>query len=118
MTGEDEKLREAIRQAWPTQSAGMPPSFAATWEAAVRRRRSRVRRTGLAAVAALAGIVVVAVSLQTQQPEFTYIDTSVLLDSTSWSAPSDALLPDYRFDIYQDMPTLLESTQSAGGSLL
>ena len=33
-----------------------------------------------------------------------------LMDSTYWSAPSDVLLPDREFDIYQDLPELFEST--------
>ena len=47
-----------------------------------------------------------------------YVEVADLMDSTYWTAPSDVLLPDRQFDIYQDMPELFESTEPAGGTLL
>jgi len=41
-----------------------------------------------------------------------------LLGTTGWSAPSDSLMPDHQFDIYQDIPVLIESTETYGGTLL
>jgi hypothetical protein len=59
------------------------------------------------------------VALNVQAPkEATYIEVAELLDSTYWFAPSDVLLPDREFDIYQDMPVLFESTEPAEGALL
>ena len=47
-----------------------------------------------------------------------YIEVADLMDSTYWTAPSDALLPEREFDIYQDLPVLFESTEPAEGALL
>ena len=52
---------------------------------------------------------------QTTEP---YIEVADLLESTYWSAPSDVLLPDRQFDIYQELPVIFESTEPAGGALL
>ena len=46
------------------------------------------------------------------------IEMGELLGSTSWQAPSDVLLPQHEFDLYQDMPALIESTEAATGALL
>ena len=47
-----------------------------------------------------------------------YIDTDELLETTSWSAPSDSLLPQHQFDIYGEIPVIIESTETYGGALL
>ena len=68
----------------------------------------------------MASVVAGAVIAFTPRPETpeTYIEVADLLETTYWSAPSDVLLPERKFDIYQDMPVLFESTESAGGTLL
>ena len=96
------------------------PPFAKTWQAAERRyaaaRRSYRR---VAAAAAVIAVVVVAANLQSPQVEMEALfEVADLLESTSWSAPSDVLLPEHRIDLYQEMPALIESTDSAGGTLL
>ena len=115
MTNRDQDLREAVSRSWP--DAG-EPSFAETW-AAARRRHSAGRRKYpyLAAAAAVAAVATIAFSLQAPE-QSRYIEVADLLESTYWVAPSDALLPDRQFDIYQDMPEIFESTDSAGGTLL
>lgn len=116
MTKHDDKsLREAVRQSWPNPSA---PSFEKTWSAATQRRAPRRRRYGFLAAAAALGAIGL-ITLNGQAPEQnTYIEVAELLESTYWTAPSDALLPDRQFDIYQDMPEIFESTEPAGGTLL
>jgi len=47
-----------------------------------------------------------------------YLTAEALLDATYWIAPSDVLMPQYQFDIYQDIPFLMESTDIQEGSLL
>ena len=47
-----------------------------------------------------------------------YLIADSLLNTTQWSAPSDALMPTHEFDIYQELPVLLESTKPAEGALL
>jgi hypothetical protein len=41
-----------------------------------------------------------------------------LMNSTTWTAPSDVLMPDHQFDIYRDIPVLDQSTISEEGTLL
>ena len=47
-----------------------------------------------------------------------FLIADALLNSTQWSAPSDLLMPEHQFDLYQDLPLLMESTESQEGSLL
>ena len=115
MKSEDKTLREAVSQSWP---ASREPGFEATWQAANRRVAAGRRRYGyLAGAAAIVAAVAIAMNLQSA-PETAYIEVADLLETTYWTAPSDALLPDRQFDIYQDMPEIFESTEPAGGSLL
>ena len=115
MQDSDKALRQAVRDSWPEDRG---PAFDETWQAASKRYAgSRRRYAYLAGAAAVVAAVVIAVNGQApQQPA--YIEVADLLESTWWSAPSDALLPDREFDIYQDMPEMFESTEPAGGSLL
>ena len=115
MQDSDKALRRAVRDSWP---AGKEPAFDTTWQAAEERHaRGRRRYRYLAGAAAIVAAAVIAIYGQAPQ-EPAYIEVADLLDSTWWSAPSDALLPDRQFDIYQDMPEVFESTEPAGGSLL
>lgn len=96
------------------------PSFALTWEAAERRADQGRRRLYMAAAAAVAviGLALVVDIAEPPQESLEYIEVAELLNSTSWSAPSDALLPTRRVDVYQEVPNLLESTDVYGGALL
>jgi hypothetical protein len=69
---------------------------------------SRRRYAGFAAAAVI--VAVIALGIRTPVEEPTYIEMAELLDSTYWSAPSDVLMPEKEFDIYQELPTLFEST--------
>jgi len=118
MNESDKELQQAVRQAMP--SGGVAPEFDHTWQAAQRRTDTNRRYLHMAAAAAVAviSLVIVADLVRPPQETLEYIEVADLLNSTSWSAPSDSLLPQSRFDIYQDMPTLLESTDAYGGALL
>ena len=119
MTSAEDKLEEQVSQSWPAIDAGRAPSFDAAWQAAERRyARSRRRNRGLAGAAAVVAAVLIGLLLQAPPDAGDYIEIDELMSSTSWSAPSDVLLPEHEFDIYQELPSLLESTESAGGSLL
>jgi hypothetical protein len=117
MQDSDKALSDQVRQGWVGIGAA-EPSFETTWQAAQQRhaagRRHYRRFAGAAAVAAA---VVVVLYAQPPAGE-SYIEVADLLESTYWTAPSDALLPDRQFDIYQDMPVIFESTEPAGGALL
>ena len=119
MTDSEDKLQEQLRQSWSSIEAGRAPSFADAWQAAERRHAKRRRRTRALVGAAAAVVAIIAVSLLRQAPQSVeYIEIEELMSSTSWQAPSDVLLPEHEFDIYQELPSLLESTETAGGSLL
>jgi hypothetical protein len=113
-------MNEGIKKSFARHESAAVPPFARVWREAERQyadsRRSYRRVAGAAAFVAAVLVVISA-----QQPGVepgTYIEVADLLGSTSWSAPSDILLPERQFDIYQDIPMLIESTNSAGGSLL
>ena len=115
MNGQDRALRDAVKRAWPENDA---PAFEKTWAAAGRRASGGHRRLAwLATAAAIGAVAVIAFNKEAPQ-QTSYIEMAELLESTYWRAPSDALLPDRQFDIYQDMPEIFESTETAGGSLL
>lgn len=116
MHKEDEALAAEVRKSNPDDAA---PPFAEVFAAAEKRVRSR-RRRRFAGAGAAAVVALVALSLQPdkQHDEFIYLDVEELAASTSWSAPSDSLLPKHQFDIYQEIPRLFESTEPDGGALL
>jgi len=47
-----------------------------------------------------------------------YLIADALMNSTSWTAPSDSLMPQHQFDIYREIPFPDPSTISEEGSLL
>ena len=120
MNDSDDALRKRVRRAWQYGAGQQEPSFDSSWRGAANRYAAgRQRYLRFASVAAIAALVVIVLNLQTRtQTNESYIDVAELLESTYWSAPSDVLLPDSLFDIYQDMPAIFESTEPAGGTLL
>ena len=125
MTDQDETLRSHVRASWPQTTSATGQPFDDAWHRAEARhaaaKRARDRLAGVAAAAAIVAVVVMPIArLDNGDPGSPagFVDPAELLGSTSWAAPSDALLPEYEFDIYQEMPELMESTEPAGGSLL
>lgn len=116
MTDFDDTLRDDLRRAAPS---GDPPSFGVVWSAAERRFAARRLRHRVLAGAAIVAAVAVFVTLRAPVDDsVAYIEVADVLESTYWSAPSDVLLPERQFDIYQEIPVLMESTEPAGGALL
>lgn len=117
MTESDDRLRVALSDVQARKEAGRVPDFDHVWISAENKARSRRRRRGMmagtAAVLALAFVMLVPSGDDTQ-----YIDTAELLETTSWSAPSDSLLPEHHFDIYGEVPVLIEPAETYGGALL
>ncbi len=107
----ESKLKDAL-----TSRDVEAPRFAATFEAATRRveHRSQVARIGVPVAAAIA---LVAVIIGRPDPVLVTVSEAELLGATSWRAPSDELLPNHRFDIYRDLPDLVESTKVDGETL-
>lgn len=113
----DKELAVLLREALDIDQDA--PGFDAVFAAAERRYRSARRRplwAAAAAVAAAAAMLPFLTGSPTPEPE--YIRLAELMETTQWSAPSDALLPTRRFDIYQELPVLIESTKAAEGALL
>ncbi|MDJ0759266.1 MAG: hypothetical protein QNJ19_07700 [Woeseiaceae bacterium] len=113
MTETEQRIRRAM-----TSADGAPPAFDEVYEAArarlVASRRRKQSAIGLAAVLAL-----VAVLVPWQSPQSPgLVSEEELLGTTSWSAPSDVLLPSRETDIFYELPALPGSTEPAGGTLL
>ena len=104
---DDEILRLAVQKS-QQEIDGKAPDFKTIFAAAERqsRARQRVHLVGLAAAAAVVALSLLLV----QEDEFIYVDVEQLTATTSWSAPSDSLLPEHQFDLYRDLPRLFEST--------
>lgn len=115
------RIRQALKAAYRSAER-KPPAFDDMWAAAeTRQLRSRRRRRAAGGVAAAAALIVITIGLwpghrAVVSDEFLIADA--LMNSTSWSAPSDSLMPQHQFDIYQGIPLLDESTISQEGSLL
>lgn len=117
MQTDDAKLAQALRRDFPDDSQA--PSFDKTWAAAeARYRRSRRRYAGFAAAAVAVAAVFAVLSLGQEPQDTESWVGDELLSSTSWSAPSDVLMPQREFDIYQELPSLTTSTKSMDGALL
>lgn len=105
------KIEEGVwRKALRDEQArvdGPAPDFASVWAAATARSRS-VRTIITAAVLAIVAFVAIGLPQTERHPDFVSVDD--LMASTRWTAPSDTLLPQHQFDIYQEIPRLIEST--------
>lgn len=120
MTDSDVRLGNALRDAQAHAEGDAAPDFSRVWAAAsARAGAARNRRRLLAASGAVVMVLAIAFGLYPpSEDELRYIDADELLQKTGWSAPSDSLLPDREFDIYRDIPVLIESTDNYGGALL
>lgn len=117
MTDIDARLEKMLESAFERDDQA--PPFDSTWAAAESRYRRRRRNRALVSVAASVAIVAIVLSaLQPEAVDAPMIEMGELLGTTSWQAPSDVLLPEHRFDIYQDLPDLIQSTDGTGEALL
>lgn len=120
MTDSDTAMRKALRHGQAAAEQGRIRAFDDLWAAAEQRAaRSRQRHRAGAITAAVAILAVVTVGvLLPRGSEWLYVDPDEIVSKTSWVAPSDALLPKQQFDIYEEIPVLIESTGANGGTLL
>jgi len=120
MTDSDDVLRTSLQNAQTALEKGRAPDFDVAWSAAESRARTahNRRRVLTGSVAAAAAVMLAVGLLRPTEHEWLYVDSDELLETTSWSAPSDSLLPVHQFDIYQEIPVLIESTVNYGGALL
>jgi len=118
----DNDIEDVLRNAMGAVRKEEPPDFDDVWCAAEQRHRRSGRRyvtfSGIAA--ALAMIAVVAGLWSSQQAGINdeYLIADSLMNSTQWSAPSDALMPQHLIDIYQEFSFPMESTDLYEGPLL
>ena len=116
----DEQLKKGLKDAFAA-AEGKPPSFEETFAAAATRRgRSPLRWKAAAGLAAAVVLAVTVSLLPEQQAELSddYLIADALMNATSWTAPSDSLMPEHQFDIYREIPFPDPSTFSEEGSLL
>ncbi len=116
----DEDVDRELSRVLKTRDPQDVPGFAAVWTAAERRYAAwkRSRRALAAAVIAGVGVMVMLHFATPDDAAAPYIEVAELLDSTFWIAPSDALLPVREFDLYDELPAVLESTEPGQGALL
>ena len=118
----DEKLRQQLQDSLQSVQGGDAPGFDSVWSNAERRHRaSRLRYQQFAGIAVAAAVGVMAFMLwplNGNDAAGIYLTEEDLLNSTHWVAPSDVLLPKHQFDIYGDLPVLIESNDLDEGSLL
>ena len=117
----EEGLKQGLRESLESKS-GEAPGFNESWSAAeaqyLEEKRRYRRASGIVAAVTL---TVIALSLLRNEQAPVAPEISVgedLFTSTLWTAPSDVLIPQYRFDVYQDMPDLIGSTKPEEGALL
>lgn len=115
----DEELKQSLKCAFAS-AEGKPPDFERTLgaaESSLRRKRTLMRiatGTAAAALALFLGIW----SSEAPQSSDEYLIAEALMNSTTWSAPSDVLMPERQFDIYRDIPFPVPSTNLQEGTLL
>ena len=118
----DEKLKQQLRDSLQSMQGGDAPEFDAVWESANERHRasrSRYRKiAGLAAAAAVAAMAFTLWPMNGNNVTAMYLTEEDLLTSTQWLAPSDVLLPQHQFDIYSELPVLIETNDLDEGSIL
>ena len=118
----DEKLKQKLRDSLQSMQGGDAPEFESVWSNAERKHRaSRLRYQRFAAIATAAAVAVMAFvlwPLNGDNAAGIYLTEEDLLSSTHWVAPSDVLLPEHQFDIYGELPVLIESNDLDEGSLL
>lgn len=123
----DKQIRKQLKTALDRMQPKEVPQFDEVWTAAERRhaesRRRRLRAIG--GVAAASVVIAITLSLwparQTElENEYAgdFLTADALLNSISWPAPSDSLMPEHQFDIYEEVPFLNMSTTLEEGWLL
>ena len=116
----DINIERAVREGQQQAEAGRVSAFEDVWAAAEERAARRGSGRFLGAIAVAASIVV-AVAIGVMRPaehEWQFVNPEDFASSTSWVAPSDVLLPERRFDLYEEIPVLIESTETDEGALL
>ena len=122
MEMDNEKLKAVVNESIRQRETGSAPAFDETWLAAEAQFLAAKRRyRQVSAIVASAAIFAVVFGLFSGGDEPTLPDFELMtgiLETTRWNAPSDVLLPDYRVDLYSELPSLPMSTEWNEESLL
>ncbi len=118
----DDELKQQLRDSLQSMQGGDAPEFDTMWESANKRHRASRSRyqkiAGLTAAAAVAAIAFTLWPMNGNNVTAMYLTEEDLLTSTQWLAPSDVLLPQHQFDIYGDLPVLIEINDLDEGLIL
>ncbi len=118
----DEKLKQQLQDSLQSMQGGDVPEFDAMWANAEKQHgasRLRFQRiAGFTTAAAVAATAFMLWPLNGNNAAHIYLTKEDLMSSTQWVAPSDVLLPEHQFDIYSDLPVLIETNDIDEGSLL
>ena len=118
----DNDIRDQLKDALGAVHKQEPPAFDAVWAAAesqhLKDRRRYATFSGIAAAVAMVTVVAGLWSSEDAEMSDEYLIVDSLLNTTQWLAPSDVLMPQHEFDVYQEVPFLMESTNLNEGSLL
>jgi hypothetical protein len=118
----DNELKQKLQDSLQSIQSDDVLEFDAVWaDAETRHHASRLRYARIAGIATAAAIAVMAFMiwpLNGDNMTGNYLTEEDLMSSTQWLAPSDVLLPDHRFDIYGELPVLINTNDLDEGSLL
>jgi hypothetical protein len=115
----DNEYTDTLRRTQAEVEDNRAPPFEEVFAvAAARARRQALGRRVAGGVVAAAVIATVVLLLPGGEPDWQFVDPEQFASDTRWVAPSDVLLPERRFDIYEEIPVLIESTETDGGALL
>jgi anti-sigma-K factor RskA len=118
----EDEIRRKLKDAIDARQPSITPAFSAVWAGAEARfRRSRQYYRSVGGIVAAVAVMAIAAGLwfdPGSEPNDDYLIADAILNGTSWSAPSDTLMPEHQFDIYQEVSFLTESTNGQEGSLL
>jgi len=122
MNTDDQNLKSHLKSSFELKSNEPAPDFEKTWQAAESRYlKSKRRYRMISGIAASAVMIAIVLSMQSQGPTPQLPELNLadgIMSSTQWSAPSDVLMPKHSVDVYQDIPSLGESSELPEGSLL
>lgn len=118
----DNELKQQLQNSLRSIQGGDAPEFDAVWANAEQRHLASKMRyqkfAGFAAAAAVATMAFMMWPLNGNNVTAVYLTEEDLMSSTQWLAPSDVLLPEHQFDIYGELPVLIETNDLDEGSLL
>jgi len=122
MNKSDEETGRSIAESFAAKESGPITGFDDTWLAAEARYLAEKRRyrmaTGIAISLALIAVFIGMLPSDGKQqlPKFELAEE--MMTTTLWNAPSDALMPEYPTDIYQEVPEIGAPTDLSEGTLL